>query len=357
MRRLATTDLSGNMSLFHEVKISDAKLTDLLVDAQTRKVVAHYAHGAERSSELVFFDIGAGDVRRQVKLPVRVRAPFLEPSGTLSMILRESQESVGSLTTDGTIRRRGRLGSGALMGVVPWQSHRFVNVFKSSATLSVLGSNGLKRVVATAEFFGPVSVARDGQAVFEQLIPGGRMVVNHYDPTSLQIRALTSGGRELSPIIQPDGSGFFYIDGNAQRSLTFCALPNNSKCDSLPGTGVVGLLGVSPSGRRLALSMRDGPRSRLRVLSLQDGSTQDFGPIMYHCPVRWDSEDRFWAFSQSEEFTGWTGFDVRHARPTGNKEPMDIAKGTICPHPEAGPHMLKRESSIEAELWRLPVED
>ena len=357
-RRLATTDLSGSVSLLPEVSISDATLADVLVDGTRREVVAHYSRGSEASSVLVFFDIDAGKVRRRVEVPVRVRAPFIESPGVVSMVLRETpQEAVGSLTADGTIRRQGRLVSAGLMNVIPWRGHRLINVIKPSTTLSVRDSNGSKRVIATALYFGPMSVARDGQAVFEHQLPDTRIVVNHYDPTSSQMRALTSGGRDLHPLIQPDGSAFSFIDGNAGRSLKSCALPDSSKCDLLLGPGVVALLGVSPSGLRIVLSTREGPRARLRVLSLQDRSVQDFGPIAYHCPVRWDEEDRFWTYARTAEFSGWTEFDARRGRPTGNKKPQNVEQDSICPSTETVPHALERVLSMEAELWRTPGGD
>jgi hypothetical protein len=274
------------------------------------------------------------------------------------MVLREApREAVGLLLADGTIRRQGRLGAGGLMNVIPWRGHRLINVIKTSTTLSVRDRTGPERVVATAPFFGRVSVARDGQAVFEQHSPGGRRVVNHYDPTSSQIRVLTSGGQESEPLIQPDASAFFYIDGNAQRSLKFCALPDNSKCESLLGPGLVAVLGVSPSGQRIVVSVREGPRSRFRILSLQDRSVQDLGPVTYHCPVRWDEEDRFWAYARTDEFSGWTEFDLRRGRPTGNRKPQNVEEGEICPSPETAPNILKRVVSVEAELWRVPADD
>ena len=83
----------------------------------------------EKSSVLVFFDIDAGKVRRQVKLPVRVRAPFIAPPGTVSIVLREAPPgAVGSLDGGRDASRQGRLGSGILMNVIPWRGQRFVNV-------------------------------------------------------------------------------------------------------------------------------------------------------------------------------------------------------------------------------------
>ena len=186
---------------------------------------------------------------------------------------------------------------------------------------------------------------------------GTSSVVNHYDPTSSQIRALTSGGQEFAPVIKPDGSGFFYIDGNAQRSLKFCSLPNNSKCDSLLERGLVRLLGVSPSGQRWSSapardSDRDCGSCRCGI-----GRSQDFGPVVYHCPVRWDGEDRFWSYARTGEFSGWTEFDVRSGRPTGNTKPQHVEAGEVCPPPETAPDILKRVLSLEAELWRVPIDD
>ena len=182
-------------------------------------------------------------------------------------------------------------------------------------------------------------------------------VVNHYDPRSSQLRALTSGGQEFQPLIQSDGSRFFYVDGNDQRFLKVCALPDNSKCATLLGPGVVGALGVSPGGQRMVVSMREGPRARIRVLTLQDRSIQNFGPVVYNCPVKWDDEDRFWTYSRTEEFSGWTEVDVRSGRPTGRKKAQHVEQGEVCPSPEAGPHLLSRAVSVEAELWRMPVDD
>ncbi len=123
------------------------------------------------------------------------------------------------------------------------------------------------------------------------------------------------------------------------------------------GPGVVSLLGVSPSGRRIALATRDGPRSRLRLLSLQDRSLQDFGTIRYHCRVRWDEEDRFWAYARTAEFGGWTEFDARSGRATGNTKPQNVEAGAMCPSLETAPDILKRVVSVEAELWRVPIDD
>jgi Protein kinase domain len=358
-RRLATTDLSGNMSLLPEVPISEIRLLDLLVDRQTREVVAHFARGTDRNSVLVFFDTEGGKIRRQVLMPVRVRAPFMVAPRAVSMVLAESpQEVVGLLTADGTIRRQGRLGSGGMNRAFPWLDHRLITVVKPTTTLSVRDRDGKERIVATAPYFGPISVARDGQAVFEKATPnGGSSVVNHYDPTSSQIRALTSGGQEFEPLVRPDGSGFFHIDGNAQRSLKFCALPDNTKCVTLLERGLVGLLGVSPGGQRVVVTTREGLRSRLRIFWMQDRSLNDLGPVAYHCPVRWDEEERLWTYARTDQFSGWSELDVRTGRPTGNRKPEIIAKGSICPSSEIAPHVLKRTLSVEAEMWRVPVGD
>jgi hypothetical protein len=357
-RRLASTDLVGTMSLLSEVSLPNAALLDVMVDAQAKQVVAHYALTTEMSSVLVFFDIGAGNVRRQVKLPIRIRAPFIASPGTVSMVLRETpQESVGVLMADGTIRREGRIGTNNIKNVTLWRDQRLINLFKSSTALSVRDGNGEERIVATADYFGPVSVADDGQAVFEQRLPDGRRVVNHYDPKSSKIRPLTSGGQEYQPLIHPDGSRFSYIDGGAQRSLKLCDLPDGSKCSSLFGPGVDELLGASPGGGQIVLSVREGARSRLRVLSLADGALQDLGPITYHCPVRWDGDARFWTYARTVDFSGWTEFDVRSGRPTGNKKPQDPEQGADCPPPQAAPGALKRALSAESELWRVSIDD
>ena len=201
---------------------------------------ALYARNTERSSVLVFFDIEAGKIRRQVLLPVRVRAPFIVAPSAVSMILLETpQESVGLLMVDGTIRRQGRLGLGGLTIAIPWRNYRLINVAKASTTLSVRDRNGRERIVATAPYFGLVSVARDGQAVFEQQTPGGgSSVVNHYDPTSSQIRALTSGGRSSNRSSSPMAAGSSTSTGtpSVPSSSVRCRTTRNAtRC--CPGVG------------------------------------------------------------------------------------------------------------------------
>ena len=73
--------------------------------------------------------------------------------------------------------------------------------------------------------------------------------------------------------------------------------------------------------------------------------------------MRWDDEDRLWTYARTSEFSGWSELDVRSGRPTGNRKPHTVEEGSICPSPETAPHILKRVLSVEAELWRVPIDD
>ena len=276
----------------------------------------------------MFFDTETGKIRRQVLLPVRVRAPFIVAPGAVSMVLRETPlEAVGLLMADGTIRRQGSLGSSGLMhaitlaGSSPHHSHQ-ANDDVERRRSQWQGTYRRDRTVCWPSFSGARWASRVRTADPGRQQHCGKPLRSEVvaDPRPDEWWA---GGPTL---IQPDGSGFFYVDGNAQRSLKFCALPDNSKCDTLLERGIMGPLGVSPSGQRVVVSTREGLRARLRVLSLQDRSLKDLGPVVYHCPVRWDEEDRLWTYARTDDFSGWTELDVRSGRPTGTGNPRTTSR-------------------------------
>ena len=69
----------------------------------------------------------------------------------------------------------------------------------------------------------------------------------------------------------------------------------------------------------------------MRVLTLDTGKVETFGPLESGCDLRWDTANRFWMFARGREFTGWTEFDLTTRRATGRREAMTLDPLWACP--------------------------
>ena len=188
------------------------------------------------------------------------------------------------------------------MNVLPWQDDRFITVLKPSSTLRVRERNGSERLVASTEYFGRISVARDGQAVFEQALERQ----DRGEP-------LRSG-----VVTDPSSDQRGYRKRSAHPARRERLLLYRRKCGAFPqilctaGRDEMHLTAAGHYRSRFAGRFAERQTHRYHdarwtsnataVLS-PEGAVQDFGPIVNDCRVRWNVEDRIWMFARTSDFS------------------------------------------------------
>jgi hypothetical protein len=352
IRRAARTDLAGQVSLLPEVGEAGDKLYDLAVDERSGQVAAFYRQGPAQRMAVVFFQPDSDRPGSLMRLPSLARVPHFTRDGQFEMVLREQpHDTVVTLSGGSAFTRAGVLGPGALVDVRDSDRGRFVSVLQRTSTLSIDTGEPERRVIATADRFGRLSVGPAGDAVFEHKLPDGRVVVGFYDSRIGQTRILTSGGAEKDPVLLAGGR-FAYIDGHSSRTVRLCPLAAAQTCRTVwTGSPASGLLGASPDGSRIALMVSEGSRFRLRLLLLTDDTSVDLGPISSDCRLRWTEPSRFWTYGRSAAFSGWTEIDAGSGQPTGRQETAAVAPGEFCPPDATG--ALQRADQMQSELWQV----
>ena len=244
------------------------------------------------------------------------------------------------------------LGDGLLVDVSPWKNGRFITVGLPMFSLSIKDPDGRERVIASSQHIGRLSSAPDGSAVFEHELSQRRRVLAYYDPKQQNIRPLTRNGNEHDPLILPSGQQFAFIERADERMLRLCSIRSPDQCRTiLQDPGLEALSGASPTGDRLAYTSRR-LTNRLRLVSVADGLTTDFGPVTNDCRLRWPEQTHFWMFQTAADFTGWVHRRSDPATHGAQRTVRTTRHENLPPNndPTTAPWRTERH---ESEVWLL----
>jgi hypothetical protein len=361
-RRVAVTDLAGQWTILPEAAAPEESLYALDRNARGDQIAALYANFRDNRSSVLVYAAPDWKLQRRIEIPMPVGLlRFVGDNGEMVVSLVEKSATVvGTLKTGGELVREGSLGSASITDIHAVPAGRILSLTRRSMSLVLRGEDGSETPVAHARYFGRLSTAPSGDTILQQTLPDGSEVIARYDAKLRQLSAATQGPEDRSPLILPDGRHFVYIARATPRAIRQCPIKGTRPCRVLTEQpGAAALVGVSPSGRRIAYVSEDGVQISLKLLSLDTLASTDLGSVTEFCPLRWPTEERLWIFQRSATFEGWRELDLTRNAPTGSTDPMAGVPFGMCPEEMASstPVGLRTSSHEEAELWGIPASD
>jgi len=180
---------------------------------------------------------------------------------------------------------------------------------------------------------GRASVSRDHGVMFDTRLEDGRWVIAHQTTAKGKPQLVTEGPMDMYPSFQPDGLGFVHVrvrDGAvvacrlAARDATDCRLVHADPLGPRFTT-------VSPDGTQVAYQTTHGTGSRLRIVSLSDGSMRDLGIYRSVCPPLWSSARALWTYEDGA--SNWREVEDLRGKPTGRSAKHEGEGPSACDRP------------------------
>jgi hypothetical protein len=135
------------------------------------------------------------------------------------------------------------------------------------------------------------------------------------------VERVTSGPDDVRPNFSPDGQQWTYVD-YSRKSVMLCANTHGGckvlRYDEMLPTWPT----FSPDGRKIAYITQMGT-PRLLTVSLEDGKTEQIGPMHTQCPPIWSSPTSIWSLEGAGKEHRWVERDVESAAATGRAIHLD----------------------------------
>jgi hypothetical protein len=176
------------------------------------------------------------------------------------------------------------------------------------------------------------AVSADGDLLLSKKAIDGSVSIWH-QPHDGPIEQVTNGPDDVSPDFAPDGDRWTYVD-YSRKSVLLCenkhggckALRNDEMLPTWPK--------FSPDGRKIAYLTQMGT-PRLMLVSLDDGKTEQLGPMHRECPPIWSSPGTIWGLEGAGNAYRWVERYVENSAATGRTIPLrnhgDISDGGCWP--------------------------
>ena len=178
-----------------------------------------------------------------------------------------------------------------------------------------LDDGGAGRVVTRN--LGARDFARGGGRVLVSVMRGGQERIVELDDDGRERGVLTSGPRDATPSILPDGRTWTYVRRSGEAP-GFYRCVFGGTCARVRDV-IMALTTVSPDGRRVAYvdPAPQGPRARL--VDLVGGTPRDVGDAGSFCRPVWSSTHTLWISRRAAGTPEWVEVDVDApgAPPTG----------------------------------------
>jgi serine/threonine protein kinase len=356
-RRAATFTLPKTRLLFPdsapvEKKLSQIAIIDsgdkvalLFVDSRNQRIVEIYSYpsmGLIQRAALEQAVVGGvlfDPLRRTVQISVSDSGPL----------------RLAELTPQNQLSRWAEVRGTDLLGTFRTKLGLVVITGRSSYSIAVHWPDGHRLVLGPSPSGWP-SVSADLGMLFDQRLEDRRWVIA-YQAKEGASRLLTDGPMDMYPSFEPDGRGFVHVrvrDG-AVVSCKFAA--SEARDCHVVHTDPLGprFTTVSPDGTQVAYQTTHGTGgSRLRILSLDDGSVRDLGIFRSACPPIWSTAKTVWAYERSSSL--WRELDTVGGKPTGHLVKAEADGPSICERAPFTPSGAPTTMTVQRlESWATEI--
>jgi hypothetical protein len=348
-RRVGVVGIHGSAALLPEV----AELDELAVAVAANHAGDRLAtlHRSLRGTLVVVHDFPSLRPADKYRLATGVAGlRFTQEDKLLLVGTNETPAQVLEMQSDEVVTRYARMGAFDISHFTESPGGRWFATQRRWGSLFVRLPDGSRRELARSRDFRRISPTSNGDAVVEETLASGGTVIGHYSASGGIYRRLTTGPRDYEPALRPDGAEFAFVD-RARDRVRVCEVGSPQRCRSFAeGQKTTWVAGFSPSGQRVAFFSFSGARTRLRVVSLQDGVETDLGVgSPRRCSLRWPDENRLWLFRPDEQ--QWTELDIVSRAPTGRVESEGSRGPDGCPENQTLVSPLIAASERESVLW------
>jgi hypothetical protein len=163
-------------------------------------------------------------------------------------------------------------------------------------------------------------VARGAGHLLVSVVHTGKEWIVELDDQGRQRGAVTSGPRDESPSILPDGRSWTYVHRTGDAP-GFYRCQWGGSCARI-SQAIMPYATVSPDGTRVAYVDPAPQGSRARLAPLVGGAPHDVGDASSYCRPVWSSAHTLWISRRAEGIPEWVEIDVDgpEARPTGRTQ-------------------------------------
>ncbi len=176
-----------------------------------------------------------------------------------------------------------------------------------------------KRLTTEGQVFS-AAISNSGELLLGKQAADGALAI-WYHRLDGSVQRVTNGPNDVRPDFSPDGRQWTYVD-YSRKSVMLCADMHGGckvlRYDEMLPTWPT----FSPDGRKIAYVTQMGT-PRLMTMSLQDGRTEQIGPMHTQCPPVWSSPRSIWSLEGAGKEYRWVERNTENAAATGRTILLD----------------------------------